>query len=219
MIQALHPRKSFSIPAVAGQPGLFRGRVTLGSLFDNPDMLVAGINDSNMTFYYLDPECDGDADGSAGENAFGNLDNDGIPSPPDNCPFDYNPLVGGVQPDTDSDGDGNLCDNCPGVSNANQLDSDADGVGDACDFDDIDFDGRVNAVDNCPDVYNPNQVEAGGGSSRGEACSGSGDRDGDGQQDRLDNCVRTSNAAQVDTDNDGVGDAATATARIRGRRP
>jgi hypothetical protein len=203
VIQALHPRKSFSIPAVAGQPGLFRGRVTLGSLFDNPDVLVAGINDSNMTFYYLDPECDGDSDGSAGENSFGNLDNDGIPSPPDKCPFDYNPL----QEDGDSDGVGNLCDNCPGVSNASQLDSDADGVGDSCDFDDIDFDGRVNSIDNCPDVYNPAQVPAGGGSSRGAACTGSGDRDSDGQQDRLDNCVRTANPTQADTDNDGVGDA------------
>ncbi|HXU11782.1 MAG TPA: thrombospondin type 3 repeat-containing protein, partial [Candidatus Binatia bacterium] len=203
VIQALHPRKSFSIPAVSGQPGLFRGRVTLGSLFDNPDILVAGINDSNMTFYYLDPECDGDVDGSAGESSFSNLDNDGIPSPPDKCPFDYNPL----QEDVDSDGVGDLCDDCPGVADAGQLDSDADGVGDACDFDDIDFDGRVNSIDNCPDVYNPAQVSAGGGSSRGAACSGSGDRDGDGQQDRLDNCVRTANGAQVDTDNDGVGDA------------
>jgi len=203
IVQAKHPRKSFSIPAVAGQPGLFRGNVVIGSLFDNPSILFSGVNDSNMTFYYLDPECDGDGDQAVGENSFSNLDNDGIAAPPDKCPFDYNP----GQEDTDGDGVGNICDNCPGVVNASQVDSDADGVGDACDFDDIDFDGRVNSVDNCPDVYNPNQVEAGGGSSRGEACSGSGDRDGDGQQDRLDNCVRTSNAAQVDTDNDGVGDA------------
>jgi hypothetical protein len=213
VIQALHPRKSFTIPAVAGQPGFFRGQVVLGSLFDNPDLLLAGVNDSNMTFYYLDPECDGDGDGSVGENSFGNLDNDGITAPPDNCPFDYNPPVGGVQPDGDADGVGNLCDNCPGVSNprnpetGSQPDSDADGVGDACDFDDIDFDGRVNSVDNCPDVYNPTQVPAGGGSTRGAACSGSGDRDNDGVQDRLDKCVRTADAAQTDSDNDGIGNA------------
>ncbi|MEK7282921.1 MAG: thrombospondin type 3 repeat-containing protein, partial [Acidobacteriota bacterium] len=208
VVQAKHPRKSFSIPAVAGQPGLFRGNVTIGSLFDNPNVLVVGVIDSNMTFYYLDPECDGDADTAVGENSFSNLDNDFIDAASDNCPFDYNPLVGGIQPDGDGDGAGNLCDNFPGVSNPSQLDSDADGVGDACDLDDVDFDGRVNSVDNCPDVYNPAQIPASaGGTTRGEACVGSGDRDGDGQQDRLDNCVRSANGTQTDTDGDGVGDA------------
>jgi hypothetical protein len=206
VIQAKHPRKSFSIPAVAGQPGLFKGNVTVGSLFDNPSVLVAGVTDSNMTFYYLDPECDGDADGAPGENSFSNLDNDNIVAASDNCPFDYNPL----QEDTDTggaDGVGDLCDNCPGVSNPGQLDSDADGVGDACDFDDIDFDGRVNSIDNCPDVYNPAQIPAGGGLTLGAACAGSGDRDGDGVQDRLDNCVRSANATGTDRDSDFVGDA------------
>ncbi|HEV8703287.1 MAG TPA: thrombospondin type 3 repeat-containing protein [Candidatus Polarisedimenticolia bacterium] len=208
VVQALHPRKSFSIPAVAGQPGLFRGNVVIGTLFDNPSVLVAGVGDSNMTFYYLDPECDGDGDNAVGENSFSNLDNDGIPAPPDNCPFDYNPPVGGVQLDGDADGVGNLCDNCPGVANSSQLDSDADGVGDTCDFDDIDFDGRVNGVDNCPDVYNPVQVPAStAGTTKGEACFGTGDRDGDGVQDRLDKCVRTANPSQTDSDGDGIGDA------------
>ncbi len=35
--------------------------------------------------------------------------------------------------DSDSDGVDDLCDNCPGVSNAAQADCDADNVGDACD--------------------------------------------------------------------------------------
>ncbi len=202
VVQAKHPRKSFSIPAVPNSPGLFKGNVTIGTLFDNANLLFASVNDQNMTFYYIDPECDGDGDGTVGETSFGNLDGDNIASNVDNCPFDYNP----VQTDTDGDHVGDICDNCPGVANADQLDSDADGVGDACDFDDIDFDGIVNSIDNCPDLYNPAQILAGGGSTRGAACAGSGDRDGDGIQDRLDNCVRTANPTQTDTDHDGLGD-------------
>ena len=35
--------------------------------------------------------------------------------------------------DTDGDGIPDAQDNCPAVSNANQLDTDGDGIGDACD--------------------------------------------------------------------------------------
>ncbi len=57
----------------------------------------------------------------------------------------------------DSDGDGvqNVNDNCPSVSNANQLDADHDTVGTAC--------------DNCPAVSNPNQLDA-NGNGIGDAC-------------------------------------------------
>ncbi|MEW5795193.1 MAG: thrombospondin type 3 repeat-containing protein [Candidatus Zixiibacteriota bacterium] len=70
--------------------------------------------------------------------------------------------------DSDGDGVGNLCDNCPSVPNANQADLDNDGIGDICDnCVDPDGDGFGNdgypattcALDNCPTVYNPTQTD------------------------------------------------------------
>jgi hypothetical protein len=200
---ANHPRKSFTLPAVAGDPGLFRGNVTVGSLFGGTNVLFARSGDIRLTFYYMDPLCDADGDGAINELSFDNLDNDNIPGGTDNCPFLYNP----GQEDSDGDGVGNLCDNCPGNANPGQEDGDADAVGNACDFDDADFDGVVNALDNCPDVYNPFQVPGGGGSTRGLACNQTSDRDGDGFNDRTDNCVRTYNPTQQNRDLDTLGDA------------
>ncbi len=37
-----------------------------------------------------------------------------------------------MQEDADSDGVGDICDNCPNDANPDQADADADGVGDAC---------------------------------------------------------------------------------------
>jgi hypothetical protein len=196
------PRKQFSIPETS-TPGLFKGTVTVGSLFDNPNLLFTNAgSDTNLTFYYVDPECDGDGDGTPGEDSFTNLDGDGIGAG-DNCPFQYNPL----QEDGDHDGVGDICDNCITVANPSQIDSDGDGVGDDCDFDDVDYDGVVNSLDNCPDVYNPDQTLGTGQTTRGAACSQSGDRDGDGIHDAVDNCVRTPNPSQTDSDSDGLGDA------------
>ena len=201
---ALHPIKTFTLPEVS--PGLFSGFVAVTQTLNVDDQLfVSPAGDNNIVFYYQDPTCDGNRNGAAGQNDFDNLDGDGVAFAGDNCPQAFNP----TQADTDTggaDGVGNACDNCPTIPNANQADSDGDGVGDVCDFDDIDFDGVVNALDNCPDVYNVLQTPAGGSSTLGVACNQNSDRDGDGLNDRVDNCVRTANAGQQDIDGDGVGD-------------
>ncbi len=42
-------------------------------------------------------------------------------------------ICSGIQSDQDSDGEGDLCDNCPLDKNIDQADSDHDGIGNACD--------------------------------------------------------------------------------------
>jgi hypothetical protein len=82
----------------------------------------------------------------------------------------------GAFTDDDGDGDANVCDNCPTVSNANQADTDGDGFGDPC--------------DNCPTVTNVDQL----------------DLDGDGFGNACDNCPVIANPDQHDVDEDGIGD-------------
>jgi thrombospondin type 3 repeat protein len=223
--------KRYTLPAVAGEPGLFRGKVTFSGTADLSDQVfsVPGV-DANFIVYYFDPNCDGDGDGQVGESVFDNLDGDGIAVAADNCPLIYNPL----QEDGDGDGVGNICDNCVTVANSNQADGNADGVGDACEFDDVDGDGAENGSDDCPDLYNPTQegtctyTPAGPRSAcltnadctagalpscdftrgHGFACSDpASNRDGDAFSDNADNCVLVANNTQVNTDLDGLGDA------------
>jgi hypothetical protein len=87
-----------------------------------------------------------------------------------------------IPPDTDGDGVGDPCDNCPTAYNPDQTDTDGDGLGNACDPD-MDNDGVPNAQDNCPTVYNPNQL----------------DSEGDGVGDACDNCPNTVPGARVDS--------------------
>lgn len=63
----------------------------------------------------------------------------------------------GPYPTTDTDNDGvfNAYDNCPTISNPDQVDTDWAGLGDAC--------------DNCPTVRNPDQVDS-DGDGKGDAC-------------------------------------------------
>jgi hypothetical protein len=101
--------------------------------------------------------------------------------------------------DTDQDGWGDACDNCPNRSNSDQSDGDSDGIGDAC--------------DNCPTVENPDQKDT-KRDGIGDVCRGcpdggyvGADTDSDGRPDICDNCVRTRNADQTDSDGDSIGDA------------
>lgn len=100
-------------------------------------------------------------------------DGDGVGDVCDNCPNDANTN----QVDTDNDGVGDVCDNCPTHANSDQEDSDGDGIGDAC--------------DNCISVSNSSQEDA----------------DNDGVGDACDNCINDANSNQVDSDCDSVGDA------------
>ena len=81
-------------------------------------------------------------------------DNDGIYDFKDNCPSISNP----DQIDSDNDKIGNACDNCPYVYNPEQADMNSNGIGDLCDPD-IDGDGKLNENDNCPLKYNPDQAD------------------------------------------------------------
>jgi len=125
------------------------------------------------------------------------------------------------QADSDGDGVGDLCDNCPSIPNPGQEDSDQDSPnyasipvdqhafarercladpgcgGDACDNDD-DNDGILDAEDNCPLHSNPGQED------QGELLVG---QTADGIGDACDNCPNVANPGQEDADFDGLGDA------------
>ncbi len=161
-------------------------------------------------------------------------DNDGENDCTDNCIFTAN----AQQTDTDSDGEGDKCDddndgdginddldNCPLTVNSDQSDTDSDGIGNACDNctdlsnadqTDIDSDGIGDACDNCTDVSNADQADI-DSDGIGDACDNctdvsnadQTDIDSDGTGDACDNCTDVSNADQADIDSDGTGDACT----------
>ncbi len=116
--------------------------------------------------------------------------------PKDNSPEIYNP----GQEDIDSDGVGDVSDNCP-VYNPDQSDWNNNTVGDACD--DSDGDLIFDATDNCRLIPNRDQANL-DGDELGDLCDS--DADGDNVDDENDNCLQLSNPDQADIDGDGMGD-------------
>ncbi len=124
-------------------------------------------------------------------------------------------LVDGI--DADGDGWPDVCDNCPGTWNPQQLDQDRDGLGDLCDAcpndpeNDVDMDGVCGAVDNCPTVPNSSQADSDldGAGDPCDVCpyDPADDMDMDGVCGDIDNCPATPNADQANDDSDLLGNA------------
>jgi len=123
--------------------------------------------------------------------SFNDVDEDGDLDYRDNCPYVNNP----DQVDSDGEGNGDLCDLCPGYND--NLDDDGDGVPDDCDAcpghddnADADIDGLADGCDNCPNGSNPEQEDV----------------DADGIGDVCDNCPEHYNPGQEDGNENNIGD-------------
>ena len=180
-------------------------------------------------------QLDFDFDG-IGDACDDDSDNDTILDDVDNCKTRVNPNqddndgdnIGDVcDPDDDNDEIEDFADNCPLIANENQNNLDFDLFGDVCDEDD-DNDTVVDEEDNCPAFPNTQQNNL-DGDEFGDACDTDIDGDdveddidlnpfdpdvgdildidGDTIEDGLDNCPFTSNEDQLDTNEDGIGDA------------
>src|SRR5207245_6583843 len=86
VVNARHPVKSFTLPETSSGSGLFVGNVTISAAANTRRQLYVPTADTNIEFYYQDPQCDGNGNGIAGQNDFNNLDGDGVVFNLDNCP-------------------------------------------------------------------------------------------------------------------------------------
>jgi hypothetical protein len=165
-------------------------------------------------------------------------DGDGFGDVCDPCPQDgeITELVNSNYEDMDSDGsDDNVCDNCVGIANVDQLNSDDDPWGDACDtcpslttaepVPDDDGDGAGNACDRCPDDstkvtlgacgcgVSDKDKDEDGTPDCNDVCptipfeDSSLDADEDDVPDACDNCPNLYNPEQKNEDSDQFGDA------------
>ena len=146
---------------------------------------------------------DGDELGDACDD---DIDNDGVSNKDKAVPFDNCKMISNKdQLDSDKDGIGDLCDNCPNVNNPGQEDANSNLIGDACeDGVDTDQDGLPDTKDNCPNKANAEQIDS-DNDGQGDDCDK--DKDNDGVENDKDNCPLVANSDQKDSDSDGVGDA------------
>ncbi len=104
-------------------------------------------------------------------------------------------------PDDDGDGIVNSRDNCPLIANTGQWDKDQDGIGNVCD-DDLDGDGCSNQAELAfgSEAWDPQSIPE-------QNCDNLTllDKDDDGVDDTIDNCLNLANSGQWDKDKDGVG--------------
>jgi hypothetical protein len=153
-----------------------------------------------------------------------------IPNP-DQADLDLDGIGNVCDPNADGDPLDNGVDNCPLFGNPGQQDVDGDGIGDYCDpcptiagSADPDGDGICGALDLCPLQADPSP-ENFDEDGLGDACDPDRDGDGileDGDGSGLpgdyrcfggeatacdDNCPRTTNPLQADSDGDALGDA------------
>src|SRR3989339_641171 len=168
-----------------------------------PDVDSDGINDAtdNCQIIYNPDQLDFDNDGQG-----------------DACE------TGTLEGDFDGDGILDNLDNCVDLANTDQIDTDSDGEGDACDLD-LDGDGLINiyevgyvcldqyVVDSNLDPDNDGVVSLAEYNSGTDPCTYNGggtvdnDSDDDGVLNNNDNCPSIANFDQLDSDNDGIGDA------------
>ncbi|MDA8944545.1 tandem-95 repeat protein [Porticoccaceae bacterium] len=116
--------------------------------------------------------------------------------------FDSFPNDASEISDLDGDTIGDNADNCPDISNLNQLDLDSDNIGDICD-EDKDNDQVKNTTDNCLNVANTNQLDF-DKDTIGDACDLDEDNDGIAS---VDDAFKLNAAYSKDTDGDGMPDA------------
>ena len=135
-----------------------------------------------------------------------------VPTDADFCKVEFND----TQPDSDSDGTNDICDECP--NDSNKVSPGQCGCGKE-DFVD-DNDGVAQCNDNCPGQDNPDQLDT-DGDLLGDACDpcplgkdvlpepcgcDKPDIDSDTVLDCLDNCPTVANTDQLDVNNNGKGD-------------
>jgi len=180
-----------------GAPWAYNQQCLFGSL-QSPSASDALDPQPFKAFYYLaSSACGSSAESPLGRSSQGaptpqpftcpdpslDEDGDGVQEAADNCPG----VPNATQADSDADGHGNACDNCPSAFNPQQENSDTDGMGDACDPDD-DNDGRLDDGNNS-------------GVAGDAPCTGGATTNCD------DNCRTVPNSNQLDSDNDGIGNA------------